>query len=325
MRTEVLDAGEPATISRAVQLLRAGETVALPTETVYGLAADALNPSAVAKIFAAKQRPKFNPLIVHLPARDWLDRIATIAASERRMVERLTDRFWPGPLTILVPRSPLVPDITTAGLITVAVRMSEHPAFSAICAGLDRPLAAPSANRFGHVSPTTAQHVLSELEDRIPLIVDAGPPKHGVESTIVSLRGGGIDILRSGPVTRKELEEFGKVNRARLPEKIIAPGMLPTHYAPLTPLRLVSELSKYAPAKGKQVGLLAWRSVKNAKGFAEVRCLSEKADMREAATNLFRYLRELDALKLDLIVAEQVPEEGLGVAIMDRLRRAAAA
>ena len=189
----------------AVELLRKGDLVALPTETVYGLAANALNPIAVAKIFEAKERPRFDPLIVHLPNRDWLGRIVDVPAGDRQLIGKLADKFWPGPLTIVLPKREIVPDIVTAGLDTVAVRLSAHPVFAEIVGELDEPLAAPSANRFGRVSPTTAQHVLDELDGRIPLIVDAGPTEHGIESTIVAVRDGKIAVLRRGPITHEQL------------------------------------------------------------------------------------------------------------------------
>jgi len=233
-------------VAGATALLRRGDAVALPTETVYGLAADALNAEAVARIFEAKERPRFDPLIVHLPDHSWLERVARIENDSSALIERLIAQFWPGPLTIVLPRREIVPDIVTAGLDTVAVRISAHPMFAEIIRTFDSPLAAPSANRFGRVSPTTAQHVLDELAGRIPLVVDAGPTEHGIESTII------------------------------------------------------------APRNGR----------------TEVRQLSERQNLREAAANLFRYLRELDNLGLDLIVAEKLPEDGLGAAINDRLRRA---
>ena len=179
---------QPAATEEAVNLLRAGEVVALPTETVYGLAGDALRAEAVVKIFEAKDRPRFDPLIVHLPDRTWLERVAKIPTQEKELVERLADAFWPGPLTIILPKQPMVPDIVTAGLDTVAVRLSAHPIFGEIIRQFGGPLAAPSANRFGRISPTTGQHVMEELGGRIPLIVDAGPTEHGLESTIVWVR-----------------------------------------------------------------------------------------------------------------------------------------
>ena len=316
----------------AVELLRNGQVVALPTETVYGLAADALNPIAVTKIFEAKGRPRFDPLIVHLPEQDWLEKIADLPAlataspsdggQDRQLILQLGKKFWPGPLTMILPKRGIVPEIVTAGLDTVAVRISAHPAFAEIIRAFGRPLAAPSANRFGRISPTTAKHVLDELDGHISLVIDAGPTTHGIESTIVAVRDGKIDILRRGPVTSEQLSAFGKVDIAKEREKISAPGQLPSHYAPKTPLRIVDDLKSFAPERNKRCALLAWNPVKNDERFGAVRNLSEKQDLREAAANLFRSLRELDELDLDLIVAERVPGQGLGAAILDRLQRA---
>jgi L-threonylcarbamoyladenylate synthase len=319
----------------AVELLRKGNVVALPTETVYGLAATALNPVAIAKIFEAKKRPRFDPLIVHLPNRKWLERIVDVPAEYRQLIGRLADEFWPGALTIVLPMRKIVPEIVTAGLDSVAVRLSAHPVFAEIVGELDEPLAAPSANRFGRVSPTTAQHVLDELDGRIPMIIDGGPTEHGIESTIVAVHDGKISVLRRGPITHEQLSEFAEVVSVTGTRRISAPGQLPSHYAPTTPLRLIDKVENFSLRKDQRVGLLGWdarggdlqiaqrrtgdrRSLK----FAAVRSLSERQDLREAAANLFRYLRELDALGLDLIVAEQVPSHGLGAAIMDRLERA---
>jgi L-threonylcarbamoyladenylate synthase len=307
----------------AVELLRKGEIVALPTETVYGLAGDALNPIAVAKIFEAKERPHLDPLIVHLPDSNWLRRVTQISGEDQQLIHKLVDKFWPGPFTIVLPRKSIVPEIVTAGLDTVAVRISVHPVFAKVVEAFGGPLAAPSANRFGRVSPTTAQHVLDELDGRIPLIVDAGPTTHGIESTIVAIRKGEIEIMRRGPITAEQLSEFGKVQVVVSAEKISTPGQLPSHYAPKTPLRVIDNIEAFLPKKNQQVGLLAWHANESKERFAAVRDLSERQDLREAAANLFRYLRELDALGLDLIVAERVPSQGLGAAILDRLQRAA--
>lgn len=314
---------QTAATARAVKLLKNGEIVALPTETVYGLAADALNPIAVAKIFEAKERPRFDPLIIHLPNRNWLEKIVDLPAEDRQLILKLADQFWPGPFTIVLPKRDVVPEIVTAGLQTVAVRISSHPAFVEIISAFGKPLAAPSANRFGRISPTTAQHALDELEGRIPLIIDAGPTQHGVESTIVAVRYGKIDILRRGPITQEQLSPFGDIGAAAPEGKVSAPGQLPSHYAPKTPLRLIDAAESFSPEQNQLVGLLAWGPVKSARNFAIVRRLSERKDLREAAANLFRYLRELDALALDLMVAERVPAHGLGAAILDRLQRAA--
>jgi L-threonylcarbamoyladenylate synthase len=307
----------------AVELLRKGEIVALPTETVYGLAADALNPIAVAKIFEAKGRPRFDPLIVHLPNRDWLEKIVNLRARDRQLILKLANKFWPGPFTMVLPKREIVPEIVTAGLDTVAVRISSDPVFAEIARELDKPVAAPSANRFGRVSPTTARHVLDELDGRIPLIIDAGPAQHGLESTIVAVRENSIDILRRGPITAEQLSEFEKINIVEsAAQKISAPGQLPSHYAPKTRLRLIDNANSFSQEKNQRVALLAWHPVESEKKFAAVRRLSERLDLREAAANLFRYLRELDRSGVDLIVAERVPSRGLGAAILDRLERA---
>ena len=326
-------------INAAVELLRKGAIVALPTETVYGLAANALDPIAVAKIFEAKERPRFDPLIVHLPVREWLERVVDLRDGDRQLIEKLAERFWPGPFTIVLPRKTIVPDIVTAGLDTVAVRVSAHPVFAEIIRAFGAPLAAPSANRFGRISPTTAQHVFDELSDRVPLIIDAGATTHGIESTIVAVRAGKIEILRRGPITSEDLSNFGEVRVATERDKISAPGQLPSHYAPKTPMRLVDDAESFTPKENQRVALLAWKVSRNdgfpavdsqtrrsgdrrSLKFIAMRHLSEKQDLREAAANLFRYVRELDELDIDLIIAERVPDRGLGAAINDRLQRA---
>ena len=317
MKTQVSTDG-----SSAVELLRQGEAVALPTETVYGLAADALNPIAVAKIFEAKRRPRFDPLIIHLPDPGWLEKVADPLKQDRQLVSSLAEKFWPGPFTMVLPKRDIIPEIVTAGLETVAVRISAHPIFSEIVSAFGKPLSAPSANRFGRISPTTAKHVRDELNGHIPLIIDAGPTTHGIESTIVAVHDGKIDILRRGPITSEQLSKFGEVGIATVLEKISVPGQLSSHYAPKTPLRIVDNLKSFTPMTNERCALLAWTPIKNDERFVAIRNLSRQQHLREAAANLFRYLRELDALDVDLIVAERVPGEGLGAAILDRLQRA---
>jgi L-threonylcarbamoyladenylate synthase len=323
VKTEVLSAVASGAVSKAVELLRQGEAVALPTETVYGLAADALSEKAVLKIFQAKSRPHFDPLIVHLPEAAWTERLAIVDPSVRSQFEHLHKQFWPGPLTFIFPRQTVISDVVTAGLETVAIRVSSHPVFREIIGEFGGPLAAPSANRFGRLSPSAAAHVLEELGDVIPLIVDAGPTAHGLESTIIALRNGRIELLRRGPITEEQLAEFGEVAVIGAGPNPEAPGQLPSHYAPRTPLVLVTDSTSFDSPTVKRCGLLSWRA-KDDTRFADTRFLSRRQDLAEAARNLFRFLRELDACNLDLIVAEQLPEEGLGAAINDRLRRAAA-
>ena len=248
----------------------------------------------------------------------WLDRLTEVPDGDVSLVRALTGRFWPGPLTLVLPRRELVPDVVASGLPTVALRMSAHPVFRAVVSDFGHPLAAPSANRFGRISPTAAAHVMSELSGRIPLVVDGGPTAHGVESTIVAVAGGRLEILRNGPVTREELSEFGEVTAPGAVSKPVAPGQLQSHYAPRTSLILEPGPK---PVAGKRCGLLAWK--KAVPGFEKSEVLSQSGDLRETATHLFAAMRRLDEAGLDLIVAEPVPESGLGAAIMDRLRKAA--
>jgi L-threonylcarbamoyladenylate synthase len=321
VKTEVLSAASDGALERAVDLLRRGEIVALPTETVYGLAADALSENAVLKIFEAKSRPRFDPLIIHLPDTGWVDQVAVASPSVLSLFERLYKRFWPGPLTFVFTRQTGISDVVTAGLDTVAVRLSSHPVFQKIIAAFGRPLAAPSANRFGRISPTAAAHVLEELDGLIPLIIDGGPTAHGLESTIVALRNDRIEVLRRGPVTEEQLGEFGQAVVVEPTEHPEAPGQLPSHYAPRTRLIMVEDASAYEADANMRCGLLSWKTG-NGRPFVEVRMLSDRQNLAEAATNLFRLLRELDACGLDLIVAEKVPDTGIGAAINDRLSRA---
>jgi L-threonylcarbamoyladenylate synthase len=324
-------------VREACALLSAGEIVALPTETVYGLGADALNPDAVAKVFAAKERPSFDPLIVHIASRGDLKHVAIVPDDIAETVNQLTSTFWPGPLTLILPKHPDIPDLVTSGLPTVAVRQSAHPVFRAINKALGKPIAAPSANRFGRISPTSASAVMKELGGRIPLIVDAGACSEGVESTIISIepREGKKPIFRlhrAGPVTKEMLQDFGKVEKVK--EKVgdlpHAPGQLPSHYAPLTPLILLDKPEDFKPEPGKKYGLLSYKgeddgAYVNLHEWETIEALSPgSGKLAEAAIRLFFVMRTLDEAGLDAIIAEPVSETGLGVAIMDRLRRAAA-
>jgi L-threonylcarbamoyladenylate synthase len=302
----------PDGVSTIVEALAAGEPVALPTETVYGLAADALSPNACAKIFEAKNRPLNDPLIVHIPSIDWLPRLTSPTPTALQLAEK----YWPGPLTMVLPRQPIVPDIVTAGQETVAIRMSAHPLFQEVATAFGKPLAAPSANRFGRISPTSAAHVLAELNGRIPFILDGGPCAHGIESTIVHVSEEGLRILREGPITREDLRAFAPLLDDSI--AVSAPGGLKSHYAPRTPL----VLEKNSTPRSKKTGLLAFSAPRE--GFAQTEILSATSDLREAAANLYGAMRRLDEAGLDLIVAEEIPESGIGAAIMERLRKAAA-
>ena len=341
METRILPTDYPEVftiaVGEAVRALAGGDVVALPTETVYGLAANALNADAVAKIFAAKERPAFDPLIVHLPHKKDLDTVAEIPEDIAEVVKKLIDKFWPGPLTLILPKKACVPDLVTSGLPTVAVRASSHLVFNRVARTLDKPLAAPSANRFGSISPTSASAVMAELEGRIPLILDAGATMHGLESTIIRVEAAKpkprIIILRPGPITPDDLKPFGKPILAKdleEGENVEAPGQLPSHYAPRTPLRLLASPDEFTPEPGKKYALLSYRGDPE-DGYTDladwdpVMILSPgKGKLPEAAVRFFFALRELDKAGVDEIIAEPLPERELGLAMMDRLRRAAA-
>lgn len=313
---EILDAKDPAAIGRAAHVLRAGGLVAFPTETVYGLGADATNGEAVARIYEAKGRPRFNPLISHVADYEAACRLGHLDA---RAVA-LAEAFWPGPLTLVVPRAPACPvaDLVTAGLDTVAIRVPAHGVAQALLRAVDRPLAAPSANPSGRVSPTTAAHVAEGLGDAVGLILDGGPCTVGVESTIVGFAEPGEPprLLRPGGLPRAAIEEIVGELRGH-GHTITAPGQLDSHYAPAAHLRL----NAAGPRKGE--ALLAF-GPDVPRAAARVLNLSPAGDLREAAANLFAFLRALDAEGHARIAVMPVPDEGLGEAINDRLARAAA-
>jgi L-threonylcarbamoyladenylate synthase len=308
-------------IRQAAEIIKKGGLVAFPTETVYGLGADAFNPIAVARVFEVKQRPYFDPLIVHVASDGDLGKLVTGIPSDAK---RLIDRFWPGPLTVVLLKKEEVPDIVNAGLPTVAIRMPKHPVAMRLIEQAGCPIAAPSANPFGYLSPTRAEHVRDQLGDQIDFILDGGPCEVGVESTIISFFEKRPRLLRPGGVALEEIEAIiGSVEAKGLKKvKPSAPGMLPKHYAPRTPILLNWDEKDFDSHKDKKIGLLAFRGPRRSLEFAHIEVLSKKGDFREAAANLFSAIRRLDALNLDLILAESVPETGLGRAIMDRLRRA---
>jgi L-threonylcarbamoyladenylate synthase len=320
--TRVLRVVEQAEITAAAReaadLLRRGEVVAVPTETVYGLAGDALNADAAAKVFAAKERPAFDPLIVHVADASWIETLSEVTGAAEKLAHRLAETFWPGPLTMVLPAKDLVPDLVRSGLPTVALRCSAHPVMAAVVEELGRPLAAPSANRFGRISPVTTQDVIEELGGRIPLVLEGGACRHGLESTIVAVEDGRLTLLRPGPVTTEELEKFAPVQRAVRGGAVSAPGMLESHYAPRTPLRLWPEHAPL-PDDAATSGVLVFGAV--GPGFAAVEVLP--SDPADAAPLFFAALRRLDSSGVARIYAREIPESGLGMAIMDRLRRAA--
>jgi L-threonylcarbamoyladenylate synthase len=310
-------------IHQAADIIQRGGIVAFPTETVYGLGADAFNPLAVARIFEVKRRPYFDPLIVHVANPSNVEKLVKETPSNAK---KLIERFWPGPLTIVLIKEEKIPGIVTAGLPTLAIRMPNHPMALALIEESECPIAAPSANPFGYLSPTTAEHVRDQLGDQVDLVLDGGPCPVGVESTIVSFLGERPVLLRPGGVSLEEIESIiGRVEISAIEDRPSAPGMLPKHYAPRTPIVLdwsEKNLDRYR-YKDKKIGLLLFQEPKDNRQYQSVEILSTNGDLREAAANLFAAIRRLDALDLDLIVAEPIPEAGLGRAIMDRLRRAA--
>jgi L-threonylcarbamoyladenylate synthase len=315
---KIVNAADPEAIEQAAQIIRRGGLVAFPTETVYGLGGDAENSQAVARIFEVKARPRMDPVIVHVADGESARRYGKFPT----FADSLMKRFWPGPLTLVVDRSPSVPDIVTAGLETVAVRVPNHPAALALIRAVGGGIAAPSANPFGYVSPTEAGHVAEQLGDSIDMILDGGPCTVGVESTILSLASPTPCILRAGGTAVEDLKSvLGELHillEATLRPQ--APGQLKRHYATQTRLEIAEEsVEKRRP--GERVGLLSLMPPINPQMYAAVEVLSPSGNLREAASNLFRALRRLDSLSLNRIIARPVKEEGLGLAIMDRLRR----
>lgn len=304
----------------AAETLCAGKIVALPTETVYGLAGNAFDPKAVAQIFAAKDRPEFDPLIVHVSS--W-DMLRTVITKFPQPAEVLAERFWPGPLTMVLPKSERVPDLATSGLPTVGVRWPAHPLMQQVLQSTGFPLAAPSANLFGRLSPTTIEHVLEQLGDRIDLVLDGGPSAVGVESTIIHLGEGQATLLRPGGVPVEAIEEVigpVQISMENSPTKVIAPGQLPSHYAPHVPLELVDAIPVEATHPGIGVLLPMLRPIR---GYQHVEILSASGDLVESASNFFPALHRLDQSALQVIIAERLANYGLGRALNDRLRRAA--
>jgi L-threonylcarbamoyladenylate synthase len=305
-------------ILQAARLLHSGALVAIPTETVYGLAANALNADAVVRIFETKNRPVFDPLIVHVKDAAEVEKFAQKVPEHARL---LIDKFWPGPLTLVLKKSRLIPDIVTSGLDTVGLRMPNHPLTLQLLRETGFPLAAPSANPFGYISPTSAQHVVDQLGEKIPLILDGGPCTVGVESTIVDCSGSVPIVRRLGGISMEALAEVvGEIELLNHDENTPnAPGMLLSHYAPRKKMFLgnIHDLLHEYP---NNVSILSFKD--QYYNFNNIR-LSESGDLHEAARNLFTALRKLDADSSDVIIAESVPDYGIGRAINDRLRRAA--
>jgi L-threonylcarbamoyladenylate synthase len=319
--TTKISPATPEAIAQAAGIIRAGGLIGLPTETVYGLAADATRPEAVAKIYAAKGRPRFNPLIAHIATLEDAHRLALVPAAAHALIER----FWPGPLTLVLPFRPDAAgcELARAGLDSVALRMPSHPIARAVIAAAGVPISAPSANRSGRISATSAEDVAAELGDSVDLVLDAGPTEIGVESTIVSLLGDTPTLLRAGGTPRTEIEAMiGRPLALAGADDTAprAPGMMTSHYAPAAPVRL--DATAVLPDEALLTfGMFRPGGIEHARVVLN---LSERGDTLEAAANLYRMLRRLDGLQPRCIAVAPIPGDGLGEAINDRLRRAAA-
>lgn len=310
-------------ISKAVAILKKESLVAIPTETVYGLAGNIYSENAIKSIFETKQRPLFNPLIVHIPSANYLENIVSYIPKKAKL---LADKFWPGPLTLVLPKKDNIPDVITAGKTTVAVRVPNHPVTLELLKQLDFPLAAPSANPFNRISPTTAQHVESYFKNKIEMVLDGGACKNGIESTIIGFEDDTPIVYRLGSISIEDIKAVvGEISvknkKENNPE---APGMLNKHYSPSTPTVLsinVSEELKKHP--NKRIGILSFKTSFENHAVQHQIIVSAKGDLAEATSKLYDALHELDNLDLDIIIAEIFPDFGLGKSINDRLQRAA--
>ena len=335
MRTEIItvnpDNVNPVYIKTAAEKIKDGGLVAFPTETVYGLGADAFNPKAVAKIFEVKKRPLEDPLIVHIAQKEDLYKLAEDISD---MVLRLADEFWPGPLTLVLKKSKNIPDIITAGLDTVAIRVPADKVALAFIKFSETPIAAPSANLFGRPSPTTAQHVLDDLNEKIDIVIDGGRALIGVESTILDLTQNPPVVLRPGGVSMEKLKKVVKGVEIYKQDKILSPGMYSRHYSPKAKVMLVEgngkiqvekvkNLASRLNSQGCSLGILVKEENKDKYDGFNVKPLGPGDDLTICAANLFSVLRNFDKEGVDIVIAESVKEEGLGLAIMDRLRKAA--
>lgn len=304
------------------KLLEAGEVVGIPTETVYGLAGNALNDDAVLQIFKVKNRPQFDPLIVHTNS---LEKVKTFVADFPQKAQQLAEAFWPGPLTLLLPKSEAISDLVTSGLGTVAVRIPNHPLTLELLSELDFPLAAPSANPFGYISPTSAQHVDKQLGKKIPYILDGGSSQVGIESTIVGFEEEETVVYRLGGASVEAIENVvGPVRLvAHSSSNPKAPGMLKSHYSPRKPLYINALEEVLKAYDAQKVGYLTFKKTSPLVPAEHQRILSASGSYAEAAKHLFAYMRQLDALEVEVICTELLPEKDLGRAINDRIRRAA--
>jgi L-threonylcarbamoyladenylate synthase len=309
-------------INKAISLLKQGEVVGVPTETVYGLAGNALNEDAVSKIFYAKQRPSFDPLIIHLPSYKAIEKYVIDIPDKLAIIGKL---FMPGPVSLLLRKKDIIPDLVTSGSDLVAVRVPSHPLMLDLLSSLNFPLAAPSANPFGYISPTSAQHVFDQLGTKIPYILDGGECHVGLESTIIGMVNDEVVIYRKGGLPIEQIQELVgsvKINDVSSSNPM-SPGMLISHYAPKVKLQIAdikNDLNNYSP---EEIGIVSFSTYYDHIPKENQIVLSEKGDFAEAARNLFSGLRKLDSMDISLILAEYVPDVDLGRAINDRLRRAA--
>jgi L-threonylcarbamoyladenylate synthase len=317
-------------LQKAAELIKKGELVAFPTETVYGLGADGLNPIAVAKIFEKKNRPSFNPLILHISDKSALKNYVFY---EEPVIDKLIDKFWPGPLTLVLPKNEIVPDIVTSGNETVAIRMPDNKIALKLIELSGCPIAAPSANKFGHLSPTDAEHVEKSLGSDL-FILDGGKCAVGLESTIIGYKNGAFSLLRPGGIPIEEIEKITGALTIKDKEGISpeSPGQLPFHYSPEIPLYIINKSSMsdknfLNSLKNKKAGLLLFKEsnseIESILPSYSKKILSESGNMAEAAANLFKFLHDFEKEEVDLILTEPVEPSGLGLAIMDRLKRAA--
>lgn len=309
-------------IAKARMLLEGGELVSIPTETVYGLAASGLNESAVLKIYSVKNRPQFNPLILHVAN---VDQMRKLVNDIPVVIEKLIKAFSPGPITYLLPKSSLVPDLVTAGSSRVAIRIPDHPLTLKLLSGLNFPLAAPSANPSGYVSPVSADHVMKGLNGLIPYILDGGECKVGLESTIVGMNEGKLQIHRLGRITKEQIQMVSgeEVEMALSHASPTAPGQMKSHYATAKPFYLGDVKALSQKFADKKIGLISFQRTYADLNTSEKIILSEQGDLDEAAKHLFKVLRRMDESTVDVIIAELVPNDGIGLAINDRLERAA--
>lgn len=309
-------------INKAKEVLLENELIALPTETVYGLAGNAFSETAIKKIFELKKRPFYNPLIVHLKS---ASSIYDVALDIPESALLLADKFWPGPLTLVLKKQEHISDLITAGKKTVAVRVPSHPLALALLETLDFPLVAPSANPFGSISPTNAKHVFNYFGDELEVILDGGECEKGLESTIIGFENDQPVLYRRGSITAEEIEKIiGKLsittNNDKSPN---APGMLSRHYAPLTETHLTNNIDELLKSfEGKKIGLLLFKNQVQNNTITHQEILSKSGDLNEAAKNLYAAMHRLDHSKLDVILAERLPDEGLGKTINDKLERA---